>query len=121
MPQYSVEGGNLDSVEKHMPLQMKSDCTGYNLDLRNDVAEFVAVYHILQNPISRFGVQPFYFFAGFMAFHITGYAVLIYIIPFTDIYSSVCVGYGIRFSFPNKLHLTAAFHAPLKITDIFKS
>lgn len=43
MPQYSVEGGNLDSVEKHMPLQMKSDCTGYNLDLRNDVAEFVAV------------------------------------------------------------------------------
>lgn len=57
MPQYSVEGGNLDSVEKHMPLQMKSDCTGYNLDLRNDVAEFVAIYHILQNPISRFGVQ----------------------------------------------------------------
>lgn len=79
---------------------MKSDCTGYNLDLRNDVAEFVAVYHILQNPISRFGIQPFYFFAGFMAFHVTGYTVLIYIIPFADIYSSLCVGYGIRFSFP---------------------
>ena len=100
---------------------MKSDCTGYNLDLRNNVAEFVAVYHILQNSISRFGIHPFYFFAGFMAFHITGYAVLIYIISFADIYSSLCVGYGIRFSFPNKLHLTAAFHAPLKITDIFKS
>ncbi len=100
---------------------MKSDCTGYYLDLRNDVTEFVAIYHILQNLISRFGIQSFYFFAGFMAFHVTGDTVLIYIIPFADIYSSVCVGYGIRFPFPNKLHLTAAFHAPLKITDIFKS